>query len=320
MKKISLYCFAIYLFFGLTPAFAGGGQSYPNGAEGFLSGAVPPPGFYLIDYLYNYSSDSMKDNKGDDIEAFDDISVWANVFRFLWVSDNEILGANLAMHTFIPVLDVDIDFKAPAGPDSKSSYNDTGVPYVIVNPLILAWHLNQGKLHIVATPADIYVPVGQDDGNLASIGQNFWTFEPIVAVTYLHDKWEFSSKFMYDFNTTEKKSATIYGFEVDRDPGQEFHFDYSVSYALTPSFRAGINGYYYIQTTDDSYDLNDSIPAPVQDLLNDDEDNRSRVFAAGPGLWYNHKNMFLSLRSQIEMGAKNKTEGINVWAKFTYAF
>lgn len=68
MKKISLYCFAIYLFFGLTPAFAGGGQSYPNGAEGFLSGAVPPPGFYLIDYLYNYSSDSMKDNKGDDIE------------------------------------------------------------------------------------------------------------------------------------------------------------------------------------------------------------------------------------------------------------
>lgn len=320
MKKISMYCLAIFLIFGLNPVFAGGGQSYPNGAEAFMSGAVPPPGFYFLDYLYHYSADSMKDDNGDDIDGFDDISVKANVFRFLWVSEKEILGANLCMHTFIPVLDVDIDFKGPVGPEAKRSYDDTGVPYVIVNPFVLAWHLNQGKLHIAASPADIYVPLGQDDGNLASVGQNFWTFEPILAVTYMHDKWEFSGKFMYDFNTTEEKSATIYGFEVDRDPGQEFHVDYSLSYAFTPSFRAGVNGYYYVQTTDDSYDLNDAIPATVQTLLKNDEDNRSQVFAVGPGVWYNHKNMFFSLRSQIETGAKNKTEGLGVWAKFTYAF
>lgn len=320
MRKITVCCLAAFFICGVNPVFAGGGQSYPNGAEAFMSGAVPPPGFYFLNYLNYYSADEMKDNNGDDVEAFDELSVWANVFRFLWVSEQEILGANLCMHTFIPVLDVDIDFKSPVGPKTKKSYSDSGIPYVIVNPFVLAWHLNQGKLHIAASPADIYVPLGQDEGNLASVGQNFWTFEPIVAVTYMHDKWEFSGKFMYDFNTTEDNSATVYGFEVDRDPGQEFHVDYSASYAFTPSFRAGINGYYYVQTTDDSYDLNDAIPAAVQALLKDDEGNRSRVFAVGPGVWYNHKNMFFSLRSQFETGAKNKTEGLNVWAKFTYAF
>jgi len=75
---------------------------------------------------------------------------------------------------------------------------------------------------------------------------------------------------MYDFNTTEDDSATVYGFEVDRDPGQEFHVDYSASYGVTPAFRLGINGYYYYQTSDDSYELNDSIPAPVQELLRAD--------------------------------------------------
>lgn len=104
------------------------------------------------------------------------------------------------------------------------------------------------------------------------------------------------------------------------DPGQEFHADYSISYAFSPSFRLGVNGYYYVQTTDDSYDIDSTIPAPVQALLRDDEDNHSTVFAAGPGIWYNYKNMFFSLRNQWEMAAENKTEGYNVWAKFTYAF
>ncbi|OQX10058.1 MAG: hypothetical protein BWK76_21295 [Desulfobulbaceae bacterium A2] len=320
-KRVCAVCLGGLLVLGSGQiALAGGGQSYPNGAEAFMSGAVPPPGFYFLDYLYHYGADSMKDDKGDKIAAFDEVSVWANVFRFLWVSDKQILGANLAMHAFVPVLDVDLKFKAAVGPQATSSYDDTGVPYVIVSPFVLAWHLDGGKLHIAATPADIYIPAGQDDRNMASVGQNFWTFEPVVAVTYMVDKWEFSAKFMYAFNTTEEKSATVYGFEVDRDPGQEFHVDYSVSYGLAPSLRAGLSGYYYTQTTDDSYELNGSIPAPMQALLRDDEDNHSRVFAVGPGLWYNYKNMFFTLRNQYEMAAKNKTEGFNIWAKFTYAF
>ncbi len=319
-RKILLLIFAAFLMTFSSQAMAGGGQSYPNGAEAFMAGAAPPPGFYFLDYMYYYHADTMKDDSGDDIDAFDDVSVFANVFRFLWMTDKQILGGNYGMHAFVPILDVDLDFNVPAGPGAKNSYSDTSVPYVIYSPFLLAWHLQEGKLHIVTSLADIYIPTGQDDGNMAAVGHNFWTIEPVLGITYMLNEWEFSAKFMYDFNTTQDDYATVYGFEVDRDPGQEFHFDYSVSYALSPSFRLGVNGYYYTQTTDDSYDIDASVPGVVQALLKDDEGNHSKVLSVGPGIWYNHKNMFFSLRNQWEMAAKNKTEGYNLWAKFTYAF
>jgi hypothetical protein len=318
-KSITLLLTVMLLAFS-GQVMAGGGQNYPNGAEAFMAGAVPPPGFYFLDYMYYYNADTMKDDNGDDISAFDDVTVAANVFRFLWMSDKTVLGGNWGMHAFLPVLSVDLNFKVPVGPEGTSSYDDTSIPYVIVSPFIIAWHLQEGKLHIVTSLADVYIPTGQDDGNMASVGTNFWTIEPVLGVSYMAGNWEFSGKFMYDFNTTQDDSATVYGFEVDRDPGQEFHFDYSASYAITPSFRMGVSGYYYIQTTDDSYEIDDTIPLPVQELLRADEGYRSTVFAAGPGIWYNHKNMFFSLRNQWEMAAENKTEGYNVWAKFTYAF
>ncbi len=324
MQRIMILCLAVALTGFSGQAMAGGGQNYPNGAEAFMAGAVPPPGFYFLDYVYYYNADTMKDDSGDDIEAFDDVSVVANVFRFLWMSDKKILGADYGMHAFVPILGTDLNFKVPVGPEASRSYDDTSVPYVIYSPFILAWHLQEGKLHIVTSLADIYIPTGQDDGNMASVGKNFWTIEPVIGITYMLDSWEFSAKFMYDFNTTQDDCPTVYGVEPDRDPGQEFHFDYSVSYAVNPSFRLGVNGYYYIQTTDDSYDL-DGIPMTLQfpsvaDLLRADEGYRSTVFAVGPGIWYNHQNMFFSLRNQWEMGAENKTEGYNIWAKFTYAF
>jgi hypothetical protein len=320
MKKLLVLCLAVVLLGFSNQAMAGGGQNYPNGAEAFLSGAVPPPGFYFLDYMYYYNADTLKDDNGDDIAAFDDVSVMANVFRFLWMSDKQILGGNWGMHLFVPVLDVDLNFNVPVGPESSRSYDDTSVPYVIYSPFVLAWHLMEGKLHVVTSLADIYIPAGEDEDNMASVGVNFWTIEPVLGVTYMMDNWEFSGKFMYDFNTTQDDVPTVYGLKVDRDPGQEFHFDYSASYMVSPGLRIGINGYYYVQTTDDSYDLNDSIPVPVQDLLRADEGHHSTVFAVGPGIWYNHKNMFFSLRNQYEMAAENKTEGYNIWAKFTYAF
>jgi len=318
---IACLVFAASLLVNPSVVRAGGGQSYPNGSTAFMSGAVPPPGFYLINYAYYYHADDLKDNSGDDIDAFDELTVWAEVLRFIWISEYKILGGDYGQHVFLPILDVSLDFSVPAGPKHKDSYDDTDVPYIIYSPFFLAHHFFQGKLHTVFSLPDIYIPVGQDDENMASVGHNFWTFEPVFAFTYMPTPaWEFSMKFMYDFNTKQDNCPTVYGFEVDRTPGDEFHFDYSASYAFTKSFRFGISGYCYWQTTDDDYDIDSTLPPPVQDLLKDDEGNRSRVYAAGPGIWYNYKNWFFELRTQFEFEAKNKTEGQNVWFNITYAF
>jgi len=167
---------------------------------------------------------------------------------------------------------------------------------------------------VVVSPIDLYIPTGQEDGNMAATGHNFWTFEPVVAVTYMPNNWEFSAKFMYDFNTTQDDYAHPSGLQVDRTPGQEFHFDYSCSYALNPSWRVGVNGYYYVQTTDDKF------KGPDAALLAGEEGKHSTVTAIGPGVWYNYQNMFFVLRTQFETMAENKTEGNNVWFNFTYAF
>ncbi|MDA0321808.1 MAG: hypothetical protein O2923_03700 [Verrucomicrobia bacterium] len=40
-------------------ATEGGGGAYPNGAEGFMTGALPPPGNYLVDYSLFYSANDL---------------------------------------------------------------------------------------------------------------------------------------------------------------------------------------------------------------------------------------------------------------------
>ncbi|MCD6292256.1 MAG: transporter, partial [Deltaproteobacteria bacterium] len=123
-----------------TVVSAGGGGSYPEGAESFMVGAVPPPGFYFKNYAYYYHASDMKDDHGNNIDAFDDLTVWAEVLRFIWISKKEILGGNYGQHLFLPLLDVSLDFKngIQAGPKHKDSYDDTDVPYVIYSPFILA--------------------------------------------------------------------------------------------------------------------------------------------------------------------------------------
>lgn len=303
-----------------APLLAGGGASYPLGAEAFLVGAFPPPGLYVTNYSYFYSADELKDDHGDDNPVFDEITVWADVLRGVWISDYKILGGNYGQHIFLPFLDVDLDFKAAVGPRGRKNYHDADLPYIIYSPFILGHHFLQGRLHTALSLVDMYIPLGQDDDNLAGVGHNFWTFEPAFAITWMPGPFAFSAKIMYDFNTEQDDCPTPYGFLVDRRPGDEFHFDFSASLAIKPNLRLGLSGYYYTQVSDDDYDIDASLPQPVQALLQADEENHARVWALGPGVWYNYKKLFFSLRSQFEFEARNKSEGMNVWAKITYAF
>lgn len=104
-----------------------------------------------------------------------------------------------------------------------------GLGDIIVDPFILGWHTRY--FHIIAA-LDIYMPTGEYDKHRpVNVGKNFWTFEPILAITFLHPSgFSASVKAMYDFNTTNNdyiNPAT--GKETSLKPGQEFHFDYAVA-------------------------------------------------------------------------------------------
>ena len=324
----SMPCFFI-IAISSPDVLAGGGQQYPNGAEAFMVGAMPPPGLTLINYAYYGHASDLKDDDGDDTKLLDDADIYADIVRLIWVSKKQLWGANYGQHFFFGVLGTDLDFNSPVGSELKKSYSDFNLLYAIYSPMLLGWHLKQGRLHIAASLCDIYIPFyNEDEGNIGSVGRNFWTIEPVLAATYLPTPTtELSIKFMYDFNTKQHDYEPGPPASVDRTPGQEFHFDFNLGYAVTDKFKVGLSGYYYMQTTKDDYDsieFSKKIPPAAYDsvraALDKEEDHLTRAMALGPGFIYMNKNFMASLRYQHEFAVRNKPEMRQLWFKLIYIF
>ncbi len=317
----SVFAF-LFLIISCQEAMAGGGQAYPNGAEAFMVGAMPPPGITMINYAYYGHASKLKDDDGDDSHLLDSADVGGDIIRLIWISKYKLLGGNYGQHIFFGAINKDLDFNSPVGSRLKEHYHDFNALYIIYSPLLVGWHLQEGRLHVAVSAADIYIPFyNEDKKNLASVGRNFWTFEPVLAITYLPTPpLELSIKFMYDFNTHQDDYEPGPPFQVDRDPGQEFHFDFNASWGIAPGLRIGINGYFYQQTTNDDYDDIDKAPAPLRPILKDVEDDKGRAVALGPGILYKHQNFMATLRYQHEFAVKNRPELQNVWCKLIYIF
>lgn len=289
MKKILLIIVLLLSSSVVCLATEGGGGSYPNGAEDFMSGAVPPPGFYYINYTVSYFSDTFKDSQGKSSVPGFELTAIGNVSRLIYVTDRKILGGNWAMHILIPLMSVDV--KTPAGKDSKFGLSD-----IFIDPCIIAWH---SKNFHSAAGIEVIIPVGAYDKNdIANIGRNYWTIEPVFAFTYLSNRgWELSGKFMYDINF--ENDATDY------KSGQEFHCDYTIGKRINDRWTAGIGGYWYTQLTDDK-----------QNGIKVGDGNKGNVFAIGPQIKYDAKKMSFIMKYQKEMAVENKPEGSKFWLKF----
>ena len=309
VKRISKMVFMLFLSSLISSSYVcateGGGSSYAGGNEDFMAGALPPPGFHLINYFLWYNAHEYKDLRMGGVKAKDifgkepdfDLNVVCNAFRFLYVTKFKVLGADLGFHVIQPILNIDVDISTPGFSISDS---DTGLGDTTFSPFVLGWHFK--NWHFVAA-TDINAPTGDYNAKDAAVcGRGYWNIEPILAFTYLSDGgFEVSSKFMYDFN--------IRNPDTDYKSGQEFHFDYLVGQHIG-NWNFGINGYYYIQTTDDSFS-NESAEF---------DGNRGHALAIGPAIQYNYKNMFFNLKYQLETAVDNRPEGERLWFKFFYAF
>lgn len=288
IRNILLISFSIGgLVTGVASATEGGGGAYPNGAEGIMAGAMPPPGFYYVNYTTHYNAD------GAQLPVDLKINASANVSRFVYMTEHTLFGANYGTYLAAPLLHVSamLDTHSPAGTISSS---ESGLGDIAFSPLVLAWHSKNWHL---ATGLEFVIPSGDyDKHNLANLGRNYWTIEPILAASYITDDGvEFSGKFMYDFNT--ENSDTHY------KSGQEFHVDYAVAYHAGP-WTLGVSGYLYKQTTSDS-------GAGVTDP----DGYKGQVLAIGPSIKYDYGNVSVEAKYQEEMWVENRTEGNKLWLK-----
>lgn len=270
-----------------------GGSSYPMGAESFMSGAMPPPGLYSQFFVGHYNADSLRDNRGD--KASVDFRVRANSIapRFIWVTEQQVLGGSLAFHALVPLVDLKVEV-------NDQSQNKRGMGDVIFGPA-LGFHHSE-KLHSIFA-LDFIAPTGEyDRGELANIGRNYWVVEPVVAVTYVDPNGlNVDMKTMYDFN--QRNDATDYR------SGQEFHMDYAVGWGLGNGWVLGVGGYALYQTTEDRQD-GDNV-----------RDNKGRALAIGPSLKYSsNAGWFFTAKWEQESQVRNRAEGDAYRMKLTIPF
>lgn len=291
MKSVkSGLVFLCIMLCSFSNAFAGGGHHYPNGAEAFECGMVPPPGLHFVNYTYIYRSSHQNDNDGNEVKLPDNLNIFGEIPRLVYTSKAQLLGANWGAQIFVPILRL-----------SMAGMTRSGLGDIIIDPFILSWH--RPTFH-AALGLDIYLPTGEYDmTEMLNPGSNFVTWEPIFAFTYIPPNgWSWSMKLHYDINGEND--------DIKLKPGQEFHFDYAVGYSPHPKVKLGVAGYYYQQVTDDEM-------AGISL-----KDQRSRVFAIGPGVKFSfpEKRLFLEFRPQFEMAARNWFEGTAMWIKLVYSF
>lgn len=298
MKYYSLFAGTLVCAASLTSIHAnateGGGNAYPNGAEGFMAGALPPSGFYYQNFLNHYTVDKLADGNGHDSGYGINIQATADVSRFIYMTNHKLLGADWGMYTTIPLVHISGDLSV--GDKQLANSSTDGLGDISISPLMLAWH--QPNFHY-AFALEVTTPSGEFNAtSFANTGRNYWGFTPVFVATYLSNNFEASAKVMYDFNG--KNDDTQY------KSGQEFHFDYALGYHLN-NYTVGLAGYYYQQMTNDKQNGEVYL-----------EGYKGKVFAVGPAVKIDTQAGYsVELRYQKEMAAEYKPEGDKFWLKFT---
>ncbi len=273
-----------------------GADQYPNGAENFLAGALPPPGNYFINYLGYYQGD-YRDNNGDKVSGLK-VNATFNALRYVFVSNYKLFGGDWGMHAIVPFVYQNMDTPFPAiGNGSVFGLGD-----ITIDPIIIGWHFPP-DWHITVG-LDINLPTGKYSSTdpTDSIGANYYSFEPIFAFTYLNQGgFEVSAKLMYNIKTENN--------DTNYQSGDEFHMDYLIGQHFGP-WAVGLGGYYLKQTEDDKQNGQTVDP----------DGNRGQVFAFGPAVKYDYKGMSFIGTWDHETDVKNRFQGNKFYFKFITAF
>jgi len=272
----------------------GGGSSYPGGVENFLTGAAPPPGFYVLEYGNVYRADKLKDGSGNDV-PLPVFKVAANVAatRFVWSTPTLWAGGNVMLHAIVPLVDLKVEVPG-------LSQRNSGLGDITFGPA-LGFHHSQ-SLHSVLG-FDFVAPVGRFDKNdVANIGRNYWSLQPLVAVSQI-DPAGFNGDFKLTFNFNQRNGDT------DFRSGNEVYLDYSAGWGQGNGWVLGAGGYVMRQLSDDNV-AGASLP-----------DSKARAFAIGPSLKYdNGKGWFITAKWTREMSVRNRPEGSALWIKTILPF
>lgn len=176
----------------------------PGVTTGVPVGALPPPGVYFSYTFYPIVGDVV-DGQGHKLPVR--VSNYTNGFMFLWSSPYRFLGAQYGAMIDIVAASHGTDVRVPGGEATRRF----GLFNTIAEPVILSWKVSPSLF--VSTALTLYL----NDGDYRTVhgvrsqdsyANNFTTYEPSVAVSYLSNGWNLTANLAYDINT--KNGSTGY--------------------------------------------------------------------------------------------------------------
>lgn len=216
---------------------------YPVGMTmGTPSGALPPPGLYVIwkpNYSHSYSLNGSGERTGVTSTA------WASNAQLLWVPGIKVFGATYG--AFIRNIgEVNVTLRTPTG----MTVANAGVPDTELVPINLSWNI--AKHWYVDAELGIYLNDGdyKNQPGRINIGQKESTIEPNFSVTYMSDKWLFSVHPLFDINGWNHDAGFVDGQKVSYRNGTTFAMDWT-AFRRTAQWNYGLVGYFYRQITAD---------------------------------------------------------------------
>lgn len=278
------------------------GRYVPGLYAGPGAGIVPPvPGVYWgISNIYYHGSTNAEVPFGNREVAFGlEADQWVTALGALYVPELDLPGNwTYAVQFSLPIGWT----KAQATLGRLEADQEvTGLGDISVTPIALGWH-NDAMNTFFSTSLTITAPTGEwEEGDLAFVGLNYWTFTPAVAVTRLIPKHglDLSAKFGIDINTRNP--------DTDYYSGAMAHLDLAVTKSMTENLSVGALAGVLYQFEDD-----DSAFADARDGF------KGRSIAIGPFVKYKAKlsekvEVDLGLRWAHEVEVKNRMKGDGIF-------
>jgi hypothetical protein len=260
---------------------------YIAGVEGIDVGTLPPPGFYLRDYNVFYGSGQLNDSNGSAIKAANlNTFVYAQVPRFIWITDTKFLGGNFGIDGFLPLIDETTSINTPKG---KFDSNTFGIGDLLADAS-LSWH--PGPFDFILC-AGFFAPTGNSAAQpTTDVGQGYWSSLISGGGTWHIDKertWALSMVNRFE-NCSEQEQTHI-------TPGDVYTLEWALNKTVVKTVDLGVAGYYQQKVTGDS--------GPGAVASND------RVAAAGPEVVvaFPKEALSVSFRYEYEFIAEGRAQG-----------
>jgi hypothetical protein len=214
-----------------------------------------------------------------------------------------------ALNATVPFMRVEVEADVEvAGRTVRRSDTEYGLGDIVFSPLMLNYHVSDdlnlnGRLNV-------YAPSGSyEEGRLANLGKNYWSFEPMVGAVYLGQQNGIEASLFFGATFNTRNTDTSY------ETGTQLHLDFTLAQHF-PLFGAlmgaGLTGYWYQQVEGDG-----GSGATLGDF-------KGRTHGLGPTLSYTHEIGALNFASELkwvhEFSTRNRPEGDVVILKAMLAF